>query len=252
MNEIPFSGANYLEIKPNDGLSFIIDMFWRLSNPTDQAKEIIVLPDGRIDILFTAGDQEMTTLHGLGLSAEKAVLAPFSTLFGVSFKFLAVECLFNQFKPLAPNKVLQLPSNFFPQVLDCFTLEQFKDLASRKTLENLIPASDERMMRLAEFIYEMREEWSIGQLTENVGISCRQLNRYFQSYLGISMKTYLNILRFRKSFGQLKAGKFFPEQHYCDQSHFIRQIRKYAGVIPKELHKNENDRFIQFSTLLSR
>jgi len=249
MDEIHFFEAKYLEIKPDDGLSLIVDVFWRLSNPTDQAREIIILPDGRIDILFTAGDQGMTTLHGLGLSAEKAELAPFSTMFGVSFKFLAVECLFSQFKPLAPNKVLQLPSDFFPQVIDCSNLEKFKDLASRKILENLVPASDERIMRLAEFLFEMGDELSIKQLTENLGISGRQLNRYFQSYLGISLKTYLSILRFRRSFGQLKAGKFFPEQHYCDQSHFIRQIKKYAGVIPKELHKNENDRFIQFSTL---
>lgn len=57
------------------------------------------LPDGRIDILFTADDQEMITLHGLGLFAERTELVPFSTMFGASFKFLAAECLFNQFKP---------------------------------------------------------------------------------------------------------------------------------------------------------
>ncbi|WP_435523659.1 hypothetical protein [Chryseobacterium indoltheticum] len=31
-----------------------------------------------------------------------------------------------------------------------------------------------------------------------------------------------------------------------DQSHFIKEIKQLSGVSPKELHKSENDRFLQF------
>ncbi|HWV29535.1 MAG TPA: hypothetical protein VN038_07775, partial [Dyadobacter sp.] len=46
-----------------------------------------------------------------------------------------------------------------------------------------------------------------------------------------------------------REGRLFPDENYADQSHFIREIKKYAGVVPKELERNKNDRFIQFSTL---
>lgn len=94
---------------------------------------------------------------------------------------------------MAPNKGVQLPSDFFAQLIDCSTLEQSKNLASKKIFENLTPVSDKRIMQLAEFLIEMDDERSIKQLTENLEISERQLNICFQSYLGISLKTYLSI-----------------------------------------------------------
>jgi AraC-like DNA-binding protein len=63
------------------------------------------------------------------------------------------------------------------------------------------------------------------------------------------LKAYANILRFRASFEQLHRGELYPEQNFADQSHFIREVKKLSGVTPKELNKNKNDRFIQFSVL---
>ncbi|WP_256603285.1 hypothetical protein [Sphingobacterium multivorum] len=48
-----------------------------------------------------------------------------------------------------------------------------------------------------------------------------------------------------------QEGKLFPQQNFADQSHFIKEVKKLAGVSPKELLKNQNERFIQFSTLRS-
>ena len=38
-----------------------------------------------------------------------------------------------------------------------------------------------------------------------------------------------------------------PQTDYFDQAHFIKEIKKYTGTTPKELHKNKNDRFLQLS-----
>jgi AraC-like DNA-binding protein len=40
-----------------------------------------------------------------------------------------------------------------------------------------------------------------------------------------------------------------PQEDYFDQAHFIKEIKKYTGTTPKELHKNENVRFLQLSTV---
>ena len=58
-----------------------------------------------------------------------------------------------------------------------------------------------------------------------------------------------SILRFWAAWHHLRAGQLYAEGDFADQAHFIREIKKYTGVAPKEVVRNHNDRFIQFSTL---
>jgi hypothetical protein len=51
---------------------------------------------------------------------------------------------------------------------------------------------------------------------------------------------------FQASLSHIKEGKLFPQLNYYDQSHFIKEIKKFSGVSPKELFKNQNDRFYNF------
>jgi len=37
--------------------------------------------------------------------------------------------------------------------------------------------------------------------------------------------------------------------NFADQAHFIKEVKKLAGLILKELSRNKDDRFIQFLTL---
>jgi AraC-like DNA-binding protein len=90
---------------------------------------------------------------------------------------------------------------------------------------------------------------TVKELSENVYWSSRQINRYFNDKFGISLKKFCTILRFKASFQHIKEGKLFPEQNFADQAHFIREVKKLTGFTPKELCKNQNDRFVQFSTL---
>ncbi len=76
-----------------------------------------------------------------------------------------------------------------------------------------------------------------------------QINRYFNQQFGISLKTYCNILRFGASFKHISEGKLFPEQNLADQNHFIKEIKKFAGVTPKVLSKNKDDRFVNISAI---
>ncbi|MBU7570130.1 MAG: helix-turn-helix transcriptional regulator, partial [Flavobacterium sp.] len=108
---------------------------------------------------------------------------------------------------------------------------------------------DNRKLRLFDQIYTSNGTLTVKELSEKAGWSSRQMNRYFSHQFGLPLKTYCNILRFRASFKHLKEGKLFPEQDFTDQAHFIRDVKKFSGVLPKELSQNKNDRFIQFSTL---
>ncbi|MET0244429.1 MAG: AraC family transcriptional regulator, partial [Flavitalea sp.] len=90
---------------------------------------------------------------------------------------------------------------------------------------------------------------SISELSEHSFWSSRQINRYFNDWFGLSLKAYCNILRFRESFTEISKGNLYPSQNYSDQAHFIKDVKKFAGVTPGELNRTDQGKYIQISTL---
>lgn len=237
-------------IQPVAELAPFVESFWMLTNHSDEKKPAAVLPDGRLDVSFNFSNPQFLGLHGLETRPSQVEIEPQFRMFSVSFRPLAAEFLFREVLPLMPDRIALLPGTYFNA-----TTGQFKDPGQfsallTEVLRSKLPADiDPRKKRLFERIYASHGATGVKELSEELGWSSRQINRYFHDTFGLSLKTYCNILRFRSSFGHIKAGKLFPEENYADQSHFIREIRKYAGVVPTELARNKNDRFVQFSTL---
>jgi AraC-like DNA-binding protein len=132
---------------------------------------------------------------------------------------------------------------------DLRSLETFCRRATQKIQTISVEDIDSRKKKLFELIYSSNGSITVKELSEKVYWSSRQINRYFNQQFGVSLKTYCNILRFGASFKQISEGKLFPEQKFTDQNHFIKEIRKYAGVTPKELSKNENEQFVNITAI---
>ncbi|RYE25562.1 MAG: AraC family transcriptional regulator [Sphingobacteriales bacterium] len=244
------NAIDYQLVQPAPELSHFVDSFWSLSNTSSEAKPVIILPDGRIDASFSFGEARNIGLLGLESGPSRGEITAGTTMFSISFKPLAVEYLFKDYLPIVPDSAALLPANYFGVTIDEFVgMQQFCTLLSGKILAMVTEEIDERKKNLFDLIYASHGSITVKELSEKVFWSTRQINRYFQDIIGISPKAYCNILRFKSSFQHIKDGKLFPEENYSDQSHFIREIKKYAGVVPKELARNKNDRFIQFSTL---
>ncbi|TGD80727.1 helix-turn-helix domain-containing protein [Hymenobacter wooponensis] len=240
----------YQLAKPELALAQLVESFWMLKTDAGADKTIMVLPDGRIDVLFSYSATEPfhATLMGLGTEAGPTTLAAGMVMYAVSLRPLAAEYLLQTSVADIVNTARLLPSGFWGITLaDLTDLGQFCAKLSTQLL-GLLPATiDVRKQRLFATLTATNGTLPVQELAEEAGWSSRQINRYFQQYFGISLKTYCAILRFRASFPQLKAGHLFPELPFADQAHFIREVRKFAGVRPKELARNLDDRFIQFS-----
>ena len=242
----------YSIIKPEDSLSDYIEFFWHLTNHSDNEKKVIILPDGYFDFIFFSYDNESFQCLLVGLATKPAtfVIPTGCVSFAISFKLLAAEYLLHT--SIAPliNEQTFLTKNFWnikPGCLPDFT--SFTQEVTRKMKELIIDNIDARKQKLFDIIYDTNGLATIQQMSANCNWSSRQINRYFSTWFGLSLKTYCNILRYRASFKNLKEGNLFPEAHFADQAHFIKEIKKFSAVTPKELFKNENDRFIQLSTL---
>jgi AraC-like DNA-binding protein len=237
-------------VQPIAELKALVESFWILTNQTDDKKPAIILPDGRLDVSFAFANRHNLGLHGLETEPSQVEIAPRFSMFSISFRPLAAEYLFKGFLPILPDSLTLLPADYFGVAIEQFRdIRQFSGLLTEALLGMIKADIDPRKKNLFDLIYASNGAISVKELSEKICWSSRQINRYFQDTFGLSLKTYCNVMRFRSSFGHIKAGKLFPEENYADQSHFIREIRKYSGVVPKELARNRNDRFIQFSTL---
>ena len=243
----------YKLIQPDESILHFVDSFWFLHNPSGSPKETIGLPDGRIDLFFSqsAVTPFRITLLGVGTEHEQNATIPANSLmFAISFKLLAVEYIFHNPISDIVNSGKFLPDDFWNfNTDDLNDFDAFCQKASQK-IKSLLPTSiDTRKQKLFELIYATKGSVTVKELSEKVGWSSRQINRYFNQQFGLSLKVYCNILRFRASLEHIAQGKLFPEENFSDQMHFIKEIKKFSGVVPKELFKNKNDRFILLSSL---
>lgn len=95
-------------------------------------------------------------------------------------------------------------------------------------------------------ILRHRGALTIGSLVRELGISNRYLERLFLERSGISPKLFARIIRFQHALGFLSSrtppgpSAIAHDTGYCDQSHFIREFRRFTGLTPREFAKERH------------
>ncbi len=243
---------NYKIIKPDKSLAYLVDCFWFIHHQSDDKADRIAIPDGKVDLLLSKSDKEPfhITLNGLETQPRQFQHIQNALIFAISFKPLGVEYILNRSIADIVNSTQKIPNNYWDfNIGDLNDFELFCKKATQK-IQSLLPKDiDNRKQKLFDLIYATNGEISITELSQKAFWSRQQINRYFNQQFGLSAKAYCDIIRFRASFQHIKEGKLFPQLDFADQSHFIKEVKKLSSVSPKELLKNQNERFIQFSVL---
>ncbi|HVI45825.1 MAG TPA: DUF6597 domain-containing transcriptional factor, partial [Chitinophaga sp.] len=102
-------------IQPVKGLTDFVESCWMIRNDSAEDKEIIVLPDGRFDIIFSAAANSPfhATLRGLDTHPEQGIIPGRVIMFAVSFKLLAIEYLLDIKMAAMLNEGQVLPEGFW-------------------------------------------------------------------------------------------------------------------------------------------
>lgn len=245
---------NYVQEQAHQKLRDYIRCYWKIKNKQKSAQSYTILPDGFFDLLIY---YQKNTLKGVFLSGlythkTNVVIPPETTIYGVQFRLLAIECiiqerisaLLNTIKTVEKSylKLAAIPKNeevhLFQYLDGCLLsyIEKQAGIDSRKSL--LLKAINQTKGTKTVAYYSQKANWSK-----------RQINRYFQATFGLSLKSYCNIRKGAASYSQIKKGDLYPKEGYFDQAHFIKGMKKITGYTPKALLKNENDRFLQFSII---
>ena len=235
-------------IEPDESITDYVYGFTSLKNLSG-INEGVIIPNGRIDLHFTETSDRRFQIFLVGLESRPKPLLKqnISTLFSISFNPLATEYILHQSITDLLDGGKAMPENYWDfGIGDLKDFDGFCEKAARKIRSRLPEKIDERKRKLFELIFAANGEMSVRELSEKILWSERQINRYFNRQFGIPLKAYCQILRFQASLSHIKVGELYPQLDFADQSHFIKEIKKLAGVSPKELYKNENDRFLQF------
>lgn len=208
-------------------------------NPSDQSE----LKDHHGKIL------PICHLKGIDTKKSSAIIAPKSNIIGVCFYPYAIQDIFD----ISPKELIDIQVNIdflkakelTDSMLSCTTTELrisciysfcYKKIESKK--KNFHRAIGHL---IAQNLLE--HNTSLDFAAKEVNLSRRQLERIFNAQVGISPNRYQSIQRFEKALGLIKnetnLTSLSSKLEYADQSHFIKDFKKYTDMTPSEFLKSK-------------
>ncbi|GAB5409902.1 MAG: AraC family transcriptional regulator [Balneolaceae bacterium] len=254
-------------IIPPLSLSHLIDCYWVVENEDPNIEQQKIIPDGFPEIIFHYGDPYRINISGTWETQSQMLLAGqirnhfllentgTSGMIGIKFKPAALTRFFGIAMNSITDKVVNLNSMLSSQFLSVSD-QLVSDLPYQQKIE-LVNSFFEQLKFEGVEKSELVEEAlsliigsngiiTVSELTENLGINERKLERLFSKYVGLSPKFYSRIIRFNHIFTliQHKKMRWSEIAHltgFYDQSHFISNFQEFTGEDPsKYLFEDSN------------
>lgn len=249
----PKKNSTYNQLKPTKALKGFVDSYFESNNLTSQTLHRTIFPDSFFKLIITLINGEIANIFitGLWTIENKIEIPPNSKTYGIKFKILAPEYVFNREIASLIQSVDFMSSNFWGinklnlNSLQVF-VKQIEPIILKQIANNKI---ESKKIALSQLLYYKNGNILVREISKKTNWSSRSINRYFTKYLGIPLKSYLNIQKIYTAYILIIDKNFFPENGFHDQSHFIREVKKYTNKTPKELEKEKHDRFIQLKNI---
>ncbi|SFF34658.1 AraC-type DNA-binding protein [Paenibacillus algorifonticola] len=191
--------------EPDNDLYKLVDYIWIVDFNflADGNREDIIMPLGHINIIFNYGSPYRLVGEKEGMVVPD-VDPDLDELYLMMMIYKDVEQRIKAINQFLMNK-----------------------LASNETNTECI----EQMLTYVEREYE---SLNIVSMAKFFGTSVSSLERFFNKNIGLTPKTYGNIVKFRKHVEDEELRRDI-HYHYYDQSHLIKTSKKFAGKTIKEL-----------------
>lgn len=269
---------HYQEYPPKAALSPYVSCIWTLADKVEQATFTPtierILPDGQMEMIFHLGDRFHQVLDGNKILQARSfiygqlhqfldLLPPANTRI-IAFRFYPFGL--SPFLPLSPKelqqahisleelygragKELEDRVNYADSVQSAIAVvEQF--LVDRLGKARL---QDPFIAHISELIIRSRGVGDIQDIIQSYKVSPRHFQRKFLAITGTKPKTLARITRLQNA---LQLAQQRPHWNltelslatgYFDQSHFIRDFKRFAGMSPGKFFQQAyqlNDQFV--------
>ena len=247
-------------IQPCRLLSEYVNCFWILEKGGGLHVERL-FPSGEAQMIFhiknpfSESDKDETYIQ-----PEFQFCGQFTTFKNISSTSEA-QLIGIVFKPYSVKPLLSIPGSYYNNVVNLSdfnkeyyelgrSIQEAKNNVARITLlENFLLqkfySSNEKYLRLVKNSIDnlTDQNWKIkiNKLRKDYQISERHFQRIFKDHIGISLRSFSEIIRFRKALSILGTSTDLTqaalESGYYDQPQFIKSFKKFTGYTPGEYMK---------------
>lgn len=231
----------YKEIKPRHNHKDYIHSYW-LACVEKDALVTIVEPDGCFDIIINFKDDDndilMTGIWDRPIQVKNTLN---DKSLGIRFFPAALEAFFDMDIADIRNTVIDINNVSLKKEIDLEFIRTCKDYNEiifyyNFYFESMFNGNYDSHELLHRLIDEVKKENNIEIVSKQIGISRKHLTRLLKKKIGLTTKTYANIIRFMKAKEMLNDGFDLSEIlyrcGYYDQSHFIKEFKKFSGKTP--------------------
>ncbi|MBU3875434.1 helix-turn-helix domain-containing protein [Faecalicatena sp. AGMB00832] len=218
---------------------------WHITSKQRLVKPVFntVLPDGCIDLLIDL-NTHMMVFTGFSKNTETVSLEGSINLMGIRFKPGAVYSLFHVKGDTVMDHTVAFSD--IEKKYDLSAVFHTTDIWEQiEILKNYLRfhisnADDISFIRFVDDLYYNPTNQCVRDIGKTLGYESRQLQRVFLKHYGISPKVLLNILRLHKCVTLLfdksiSLQDIAVESGFYDQAHFIKEIKRYTGILPTAL-----------------
>lgn len=251
----PFKrSASYMEFEPCTALKPYIRCFWGTAELiSGNAENTLVIPDTCMDIIFTAdytSDLLTSIFCGIDDRTFTAESECGSTVFSFGIRFYAWgTAMFAEDSLKNTRNAFLNADEHFPKLKK--TIEPL--LFSASDIRELIPIAEKALLKslnekhknntVIEAVGTMLDnkgDLRIGELSKEIHISERQLERLFREYIGCSVKALASMIRYQYLWNEIMFSRDLDilnavaKYGYSDQSHLLNDFKKYHSMNIRE------------------
>lgn len=255
---------SYRIIEPSPKLTSFIESYWLVQPNQDGTPvqlRVDVYPDARADLILNFGAPYLRTTPEATTEYQDSNLDAQRTYPIVIHQKGEVEIVGVRFRVGGLGAFVGIPLARFtdctPSLEEVFgsdglelnteirkafpALDKVGELLDQFFLERLeLSPEYEHFRIMLEQVVSSQSPMFAAEVGRASGISQRTVSRYFSRFLGLTVNKAQQITRFQSSLKYLMSGpqgslaQVSSDCGYFDQSHFIRDFKKFAGGIPGE------------------
>ncbi|PHR42629.1 MAG: hypothetical protein COA32_17330 [Fluviicola sp.] len=259
---------HYQEHYPSNKFRNIISCFWTMGFAPDAKlpRLDVVLPDGCTDLLINTGptfkriDNQSSkdflikdyALIGQRKNAIEISQTIDTTFFAIRFTPFGVKSLFPFDSSELTGDMIDMDRSIknlvdpIRSILEKKIPFQKKLIEIQEVLENKMVnslTSNFLVEKATSEILSAHGNFNVAQFCEKANIHKSTLEKNFLSYVGLRPKEFAAIIRFNHAHSLLQKGNKIKLTHlaldcgYYDQSHMIKEFRRFSNSSPSELMK---------------
>ena len=203
----------------------------------------VVLPDGRCDIIVRnhsrIPDQITPIITGPATQPYRVDYETGDQWLGIRLRPEHGAALWQGNLGNAPDRVLRGPDamDCLPSLAALHGADLTLDALAHTIPAQNWPDADPRLSRAIDILHASGGRLRIEALAKLVACTARHLNRIFRRNVGLSAKTYAQLIQFHRTLKLITEGNV-PiiaaafEGGYSDQAHMARTFRRFGGFTP--------------------